>query len=312
MIPLFPGFLPLSVAIADEYQHYVASYPPYADFNLTNRVCWNLDGSAAVSQLNGNLVLRLPDYAHSGVRTTLLGSNLLEQTIATLLAHAESKARLELMPEHVISRLTDKASWRVIEDVDNNDHVVSMPQLADMEGSALRHYRRAVRMFARRYDTTSAFHKLDLTCQQTQEAILRIFLKRENDKQWNDPKYELMALHRLLSLHEHFRLTCYGISVQGILRAFIICEPMNTTWVIGHFWKADTSFTGIYSYLMHRIASHLHKQGVEYMNTQQDLGINGLRAFKQSLSPVMHLRKYTLCQNATQPHSALQPETLPQ
>lgn len=314
MIPAFPQFRQLSLDIARDYREYLTSYPPYADFNLTNRLSWDLNNTAAVSLLHGNLVLRLPNYVEQRTRLTVLGSHQLERTIETLLAYAQSEwgiPQLELVPEHVIRQLPALSPWRAEEDIDSHDHVLSMMRLVTMDGPELRHYRRAVRAYARSYESTTSFHKLDVTCHYTQEAILRIFLKREVAKHGNNPEYELLALRRLLAVAERLPVSAYGVSVQGILRAFIIYEyePMNDAWAIGHFWKADTDYTGIYSYLMHRVAGRLSRQGVQFLNTQQDLGIPGLRNFKLSLAPVMHLRKYTLRPSTTLLSAAPVPET---
>ena len=241
--------------------------------------------------------MQLPNYLSREVRTTILGSNQLERTIATLLDYMEACSiapQLELVPEYVIDQLCTPGPWSTEEDIANNDHILSTLRLTKMDGPKLRHYRRSVHLFLRRYEQTFAFHKLDITCSVTQEAMLRTFIKREGSKQDNNYKHELLALTRLFDLADQAKLENYGISIQGKLAAFIICEPMNSTWMIGHFWKADATINGIYCYLMHCVAQRFLRQGYEYFNIQQDLGIQGLRAFKESLAPVLYLRKYTL------------------
>lgn len=297
VIPVFPGFLPLSVVTADEYRSYILPYPPYADFNLTNRLSWNLDDTAAVSLLNGNLVLRVPGYMRKHLRTTLMGSNQLEQSIETLLAYLQADSaspQLELVPGHVVEQLPVRTEWNIQEDIDNHDHVFSTLHLVALDGRGFRHCRRAVRSFVRQFEPVTSFHKIDVTSEPTQEAMLRVFQKREGSKREATYKHELIALHRLFSMANDTPLVSYGVSINGRLCAFIVCEQMNASWMIGHFWKADTDYSGIYSYLMHRVSARLLRQGFMYLNAQQDLGIEGLRAFKQSFSPVMQLRKYTL------------------
>jgi hypothetical protein len=63
---------------------------------------------------------------------------------------------------------------------------------------------------------------------------------------------------------------------------------------VGHFWKADTRYSGIYTFLLHVVASALATRGCRLMNIQEDLGDPGLRGFKQHLRPRFLLRKYEL------------------
>ena len=86
----------------------------------------------------------------------------------------------------------------------------------------------------------------------------------------------------------------YGLEIDRQLKAFIICEIVDQDWAIGHFWKADISYSGIYSYLMHYTSEVLTQLGISKMNIQQDLGLEGLRRFKNFMRPIARLKKYTI------------------
>lgn len=302
MIATFPTFTSIDLGINHEYNELIREHPPYSDFNFVSLHSWNKGGGGSVSLLHGNVVLQLSGYTANEKIVTFLGTNKPEATLDALLHYAEqrpSTTHLRLIPEQSIHQIK-AGPWHIEEDPDNHDYVISLTNLIGMRGSGMRRYRRAVKAFLSTYGALP-LTPLDLRDAATQETILDVFRQREGIKQGNDARYELYALTRLLAHAHHHQLVAYGLRIQGSLQAFIICEDVGKGWSIGHFWKAVTTHAGIYAYLMWQTAQQLMQRGVSLMNIEQDLGIEGLRYYKQSFCPVGHLKKFSVMRLATCP-----------
>jgi hypothetical protein len=90
------------------------------------------------------------------------------------------------------------------------------------------------------------------------------------------------------------KLLSYGIFIDGQLEAFTINELLPSKYAITHFTKADPTKVGVFEFLYHELAKQLHAKGAFYLNREQDLGLEGLRAAKMSWRPIKFLKKYTI------------------
>lgn len=90
-------------------------------------------------------------------------------------------------------------------------------------------------------------------------------------------------------------LGCKGalISVNGRFEGFTIGEMLNGNTAVVHIEKANSSINGLYTFINQQFCEH-EWSGAEYINREQDLGIEGLRKAKLSYHPVEILHKYTV------------------
>ena len=296
MIAEFPDSTPISLEILPEFATFARRHLPYTEFNFVNLMSWNRNNQGAVSMLDGNLVLRFPSYVDDSQFVTCLGNHDLPKTIRTLLDFAEKNQQhpvLRLVPGAVVEQLGPH-SFMTAEDIENHDYVISFVKLLAMEGRELRRFRRAVHTFTRLYGARADFTILDTHSAKVQQEIFDVFIRREINKHNNNWRYELEALKQLFQYAPNYHLQTFGIRIADCLHAFMVTEYTGKGWCIGQFWKADTTFTGIYSYLMFMISKELSNNGVVMMNIQQDLGIESLRFFKLSFGPVMQLKKFVV------------------
>lgn len=285
----------------DVFTEYTTRYQPYSDFNFVNILSWDVADSAQVTVLNDNLVIRLPDYVDGAEFYSFLGDNQVDATVDILLGEAErhTEARkLRLVPEIGARALGPQGKYDVEEDAEGHDYVISLPAVAAMHGKEFRHMRREVNFFTTNYGQEISFKELDISDAGVQARVAGVFLERETSKSakehGNDHESELVALGRLFGHADVAPLHTFGIEMNGALKAFIICEQIDEQWCVGHFWKADTAYRGIYRYLMTRTAERLAASGLARMNIEQDLGIAGLKRMKMFLNPTGQLKKYTI------------------
>lgn len=303
MINEYPRYSKIRPELQQAIKNITNAYPPYSDFSFANLVSWNSSGGGRVSLLNNNLVLNYPDYTTGDHFVTFLGDYAAEATAGTLLDEAEQttpERKLYLVPQIGASALAASREFAVCEDINSHDYVISLPKIAAMEGSEFRHFRRAVGVFLRE-NTSAQAKELDLTDWQVKADILRVFENCEAAKPYNDSSFELAALQKLFTSSSLYSLRTFGVEIGKELQAFIICEVVDQDWSIGHFWKADIQYRGIYSYLMHYASGRLLRNGITKMNIQQDLGQEGMRRFKNYMRPIANLKKYTVTDAPQQP-----------
>ena len=88
-------------------------------------------------------------------------------------------------------------------------------------------------------------------------------------------------------------LVCDVLRVDGRMAGIAIGEILPTGTAIEMYEKADTRYDGVYSYLAHEFAAR-NFTGCEYINRQEDMGLEGLRKSKLSYYPAFLLEKYVL------------------
>ena len=79
---------------------------------------------------------------------------------------------------------------------------------------------------------------------------------------------------------------------------FSIDELLPNQYAISHFFKADSSYRGVYDFLNEKVAENLSNRGIALWNWEQDLGIESLKISKTGYRPVDFLKKYTVSLNA--------------
>jgi len=103
---------------------------------------------------------------------------------------------------------------------------------------------------------------------------------------------EMRALVRCLASADRLGCIGFGAEIDGALAAFNIIEPVHDGWYHAHFNKARRDHPGAMEFLMLQTAAEMHRRGYRFQNDHEDLGLPGLRSFKESWKPVRLLRKY--------------------
>lgn len=87
------------------------------------------------------------------------------------------------------------------------------------------------------------------------------------------------------------------IRVAGKPIAYTYGERLNAHCFVTHFEKAPADIQGAYAIINQEFAKRLLEDGYDYVNREEDLGIEGLRKAKQSYKPVIWLRKESAVYN---------------
>lgn len=299
MIPLFPEFKKLELDDGKKIENITAQYPPYSDYNFVSLWSYNIKNDIMVSQLHQNLILRLRDYISDEQFYSFLGYNMTRETIEALLKQAEKENivnKLKLIPEEVIlNNPTLFNFFRITDDRDNFDYILSANETSKLTGNNYRAKRNFVNRFTKKYSGANATI-FDIRKPELQKQITELFLvwQKQGQKTRSETEHESIAIQRLLGSVEFLNLIPLGVFENDKLIAFSINEIVHDGFGLIHFEKADESYVGIYQYLKKMTALCLQKLGCVYINYEQDLGIPGLRKAKESWQPIRYLKKYII------------------
>lgn len=77
-----------------------------------------------------------------------------------------------------------------------------------------------------------------------------------------------------------------GDSMQG----FCVYQKVSADTVVSHVELTDNTHRGIHTYLINEMSKDIHE---EYINKEDDMGLMGLKRFKESYNPWHMFKKYT-------------------
>lgn len=301
MIPQFPKFKRLELADKKDLEKITLQYPPYSDFNFISLYSYDTHNLCQIAILNDNLVIKFTDYITSKPFLTFIGHRLIPQSIETIINFAikqKIKPELKLVPEVVINNIEPAllGHFDIQEDPDNHDYILDINQVINLPGNKFRSKRRQVKKFMTAYPKHT-INILDPNATSTLSHIEKLFAiwTRKQNKNDEDTFTEFTAIQRFIRAGKHYPLTVLGIfNDKNELIAFSGSELAHDKHYMAQFGKADYTYEGSFAYLKYSTAKHMKKHGSEYINFEQDLGIESMRLSKQMWHPHHYLKKYII------------------
>ena len=293
MIAQFPDFSELDFSHKLEVEALTSKFDPYSDFNFTSLFCWDVDDSTEISNLNNNLVIKMPDYLSGETIYSMLGRNNIDESLGQLMELAGS---LKLVPQAVIENINSPQEFIITEDRDNFDYIYNLHDLAHLVGNKHKKKRNKISAFSKALAGTWVMEGSNVLNVAQKNEITEVFEKwRQESKQTDgEIKGEGAAINRLLEHSDQLNLIYITVRIEGKLVAFSINEIINDKYAYTVFEKALLVHENIYSFLLNQAATDLLYKGSIYANWAQDLGIDGLRKSKMSYHPARFLKKYSV------------------
>lgn len=299
MIPTFPKFKKLDIGDKSFIEQITKNFEPYSDYNFVSLFSWDTDEEVDISILNDNLVVKFIDYVTNEKFYSFIGTNEVDDTIDKLIEHAKKNGlmqELKLVPEPVIESIKNKSRYIVNEDRDSFDYILSVKDLVELKGKRYHPKKNFIKRYLKEYENITHVKPLVLSEAETKRQVLELFYKWEKSrgKDRSETENELKAINKLLNHSHLLDLHAVGVFINNELKGWAINEVISDKHGVAHFEKVDVNHTGIFQYLKHQSALSFHERGVELMNIEQDLGIEGLRKAKEAMYPVRFLKKFTI------------------
>jgi uncharacterized protein len=297
--PIFPEFKTLTETDFEAFQNFIKKFPPSSDFNLAGLWSYNVDNNASISLLNNNLVLRLNDYVTNEPFYTYLGTNKTNETINILLKFCKQKKVMKylklVLEDNFKKEKNISLSFVISEDRDNFDYIYSLAETSTLVGSKYQKQRGWINKLLKTYPNIK-ISQMDLDNIKDRQQIIKLFtLWGENKKlDNNDTEHELKALIKLIESRKYFNLILLGIFDKYEIIGFSLSEILENQYSMMHFVKANVNYFGVFQLIFRETAKIHLKHGAIYLNREQDLGIDSLRAAKLSWNPISFFKKYTI------------------
>ena len=196
---------------------------------------------------------------------------------------------LGLMQEAFTGKFTYKY------DEGNNDYIYSTEKMASLSGKKYHGKRNHITNFKKNNPDWS-FEKIS---KDNIDECLALHSKWIENKDPDDEDYswEFEAVKKAFEYFDELDMVGGLIRVNGEVIAYTLGEPqMNGHCFVSHFEKAPADMIGAYPIINQEFTKNCLTQ-YEYVNREEDLGIEGLRKAKQSYHPEIWLEKCTAIYN---------------
>lgn len=187
--------------------------------------------------------------------------------------------------------------FNYIEERDLFDYVYDGENMRELKGRKNVKKRNHINYFLKEYEGRYEYRLLD---EKDFDPCLELVQewtsnKEENDAVSEEMEEELLGIKKLFENYSVLKdkLKIAGIFIDGKLEAFTMGEYINPNMALIHIEKANPSIRGLYPFINQQFLIHEFSDA-EFINREEDLGIEGLRKAKLSYHPVRFVEKYTV------------------
>ncbi len=172
-------------------------------------------------------------------------------------------------------------------DRDSFNYIYTVDKLSTLSGSKLHGKRNHINSFLKKYPDYSYE---DICCDNIQDCLkvesnwINNHSNTGNRNSLPEYQYEYKIIEASLHNMEKFHMQGGLIRIDGVPIAFTIGEPISKYTYDIHFEKADDAIQGAYQMINKEFVSR-NLSGYQYVNREEDLGIEGLRKSKLSYYP---------------------------
>lgn len=215
------------------------------------------------------------------------------EALKTFFAAQGSKLVFRRVSERELSFLRQYAAEEadIVPDRDNSDYVYSYSALVSLKGKKYDGKRNHINKFKKLYQ----FEYVPLEEEHIEECyeVLGVWCRERSCEHHKDLYCEKLANAEAIKNFKALGCTGALVRVDGKAEAFTLGEQLNDNTVVIHIEKANSKINGLFTFINQQFLEHAW-QGMEFVNREQDLGIEGLRKAKESYHPVHMVQKYCL------------------
>ncbi|MCD8027913.1 MAG: GNAT family N-acetyltransferase [Erysipelotrichaceae bacterium] len=174
----------------------------------------------------------------------------------------------------------------------NDDYIYDRGMHQSLAGKKMQKRRNHYNAFIRTY---SDYIYRDLDPMNDFDTVLSCLEKWESEKDYMSESMtsEVRGIMNLLSYHKILDFKIGGIFINKHLEAFIIASKLNHSTIQIHVEKANKDIRGLYPAILKEFLEH-HFSGYEYINREEDMGLENLKKSKLSLHPIKMIHKFRI------------------
>ena len=200
---------------------------------------------------------------------------------------------INLADEYAVKYLNlPEDKYLVEEQVDSRDYLYDGDAMRSLAGKKLHKKKNRVNAFKREYEGRYEYRRL--CCSDSHDVW--VFLDRWRQQKGEEVEehldYEVKGIHDILKNCSEFSIHMGGVYIDGQMEAFTIgsYNPVEHMAVI-HIEKANPEINGLYQFINQQFLIEEFPEA-EWVNREDDMGLEGLRKAKMTYYPADYARKY--------------------
>lgn len=263
------------------------------EFSFSNLVSWRFLYNTKYAIVDDFLILRYHNH-DTDIFMMPIGNGNADGVVNKLIEEAHSQGmpfKMFAACHFVENQISDEMKERFILEPnrDNFDYVYYREELATLKGKKFQQKRNHVNRFMNTYPNWEY--------KSTTPELIKLCIEKENewynsndDYKHQDIDNERQALLYAMNHAEEIGIKGGVLFVDGNIVAFTFGFPINHKTFGIHFEKADINYTGAFTVINQMFARDIPAE-FEYINREEDLGIEGLRKAKTSYNPAFLITK---------------------
>jgi hypothetical protein len=193
--------------------------------------------------------------------------------------------------EDFVKKHVDSDRYVFLSDPDNNDYVYRSLDLIQLSGRRYHRKKNHLNRFIK--NNNFEYLALDMDLVECFLDLQEEWCQLKECAEDSSLLSEDYAIYTALTCFEDLGISGGAIRIDSKLEAFSLGEPLNNNTAVIHIEKANSEIPGLYSVINQMFCSNAWSH-MEYINREQDLGIEGLRKAKESYYPHHMVYKYTV------------------
>lgn len=269
-----------------------ASDPRGCEYSFGNLCLW---GRQQVAFLDGCVafVCKMPE----GTRYPYpMGPGNRRQALEAVLAHAHGHCHLTGLTEGDCRELEAwfPGRFSISAHRDSWDYVYSIQELSDLPGRKFQKKRNHLHRFRAAHPHCRVEPLGSGNLSQAQQMVNHWYVRRKQRHPQGDYLPEAIAITRAFQSFDALGLTGIALVEAGEILGLTMASPMGRDTYDVHFEKAREEIPGAYAAVNQALAQYLRERNpeIQFLNREDDLGLEGLRRAKLSYHPHHLVEKF--------------------
>ncbi len=206
------------------------------------------------------------------------------------------KLKLYLVDEHTKNILNlPKDKFLVEEERDYFDYLYNAKELMALSGKKYHKKKNHVNGFLKEYENRYRVKIADKSdVEFIEEFLIKWHNKRNIIDEYNRDDYELEGIFYVLEHCDMLKYKMMLVYVDDVIEGFTLgtyLREEKTAYI--HVEKANPDIRGLYAFINREFLKNCFSEA-EYVNREDDMGLEGLRKAKLSYNPIELIKKYTI------------------
>ena len=173
------------------------------------------------------------------------------------------------------------------------DYVYSTQDLINLSGRKYHRKKNHVNAFISLFPSAQYTSNFTEDIKKMCVECLNIWYTEHDLNEYPALPYERGAILELLNDFDFFDIKGGAVILGEKVVAFSLGEKLNSDTAVIHIEKADFDVKGAYAYINQQFAAR-EWSNMQFINREEDLGIEGIRSAKESYRPVKMIEKFNV------------------